>query len=209
MKESPEERLSHAQYEYEMAHGCIAELKKPQGQFLFNVLLAAFAVYWRNCQKFLTGDDDQNAIKAKKYAKRFKPSSAGALEDDIEKLHEQVLHLSGKRTVINEEKLAVESALKLLHWLERNMEEFARQLDEPYKALWKPSGPSGPEPQTTGPTAAAAPQATNHVWALEEATHTSRAAETVAVVFGQDHSKTRRNDRHEGRPERPQLERDD
>jgi hypothetical protein len=195
MKESPEERLSHAQYEYEMAQGCIAELKKPQGQFLFNVLLAAFAVYWRNCQKFLTGDDDQNAIKAKKYVKRFEPSSAEPLEDEIEKLHEQVLHLSGKRTTNNEEKLAVESALKLMDWLNSNMEDFAGRLDEPYKSLWQsqgPKGPNSPEPQTTGPTGAAAPQATNHVWALEGATHTSRAAEIVPVAFGQDHSKTRR-----------------
>ena len=73
MKETLEERLGHARYEYDMARGCITELKSEQLQFQWNVLLAAFAVYWRNCQKFLNGDDDQELIKAKNYIARFKP----------------------------------------------------------------------------------------------------------------------------------------
>ncbi len=172
MKETLEERLGHARYEYDMARGCITELKSEQLQFQWNVLLAAFAVYWRNCQKFLNGDDDQESIKAKNYIARFKPSSARHLEGEINDLHHHVLHLSGKRTSDDEKKLALDDALKLMEWLEANMREFTSQLGEPYKSLWTPPGPVGPSGQTgptTGPTGRAAPpQATNHVWSAGE-----------------------------------------
>lgn len=167
MKETLEERLGHARYEYDMARGCIAELQREQLQFQWNVLLAAFAVYWRNCQKFLNGGDDQESIKAKNYIKHFKASSAQHLEDEINDLHHHVLHLSGKRTSDDEKKLALDDALKLMEWLEVNMTEFASQLRESYKSLWKPPGPVGPSrgnAQTMGPTVPAAPpEATNHV----------------------------------------------
>jgi hypothetical protein len=182
MKETLEDRLSHARYEYDMARGCIVELQKPQHQFQWNVLLAAFAVYWRNCQKFLSGGDDQESIKAKNYIKRFKPSSAQHLEDEINELHYHVLHLSGKRTTVDEKKFAIVSAIKLMEWLEPNMEEFATRLDQPYKSLWKPPGPVGPRssagPPTTGLTGPSAPpQATNQPTAVgvlpSGVTHTS------------------------------------
>jgi hypothetical protein len=163
-KETPEQRLSHARYEYDMAQGCIKELQQQQTQFQWNVLLAAFAVYWRNCQKFLNGDDDQASIKAKNYIDRFKPSSAQHLEDEINYLHYHVLHLSGKRTTDLEKKIALDDALKMMAWLDANMLEFEGRLTEPFKSLWRPSGPVGPEgwnKLTWGPTGAGTPQATN------------------------------------------------
>lgn len=166
MNEEPEERLSHARYEYDMARNCVTELSKPQHQFQWNVLLAAFAVYWRNCQKFLNGSDDQNSIKAKNFIKRFQPTSAAHLKDEIDELHWHVLHLSGRRTTDNEKKLALSEALKLMEWLEANMQEFANQLIEPHQSLWKPLGVVGPsrsETLTTGPTGPSSPQATNQV----------------------------------------------
>jgi hypothetical protein len=45
-------RLRHAKYEFVMARYCIDELQKPQLQAQWNVLLAAFGVYFRNCQQF-------------------------------------------------------------------------------------------------------------------------------------------------------------
>lgn len=190
MKESLEDRLGHARYEYDMARWCIGELQREQRQFQWNVLLAAFAVYWRNCQKFLNGDDDQESIKARNYIKRFKASSAQQLEDEINELHHHVLHLSGKRTSDDEKKLALIDALKLMEWLEANMREFASQLGEPYKSRWRPPGPVGPNGQT-GPTEPAAPpQATNHVWSVggqlsSEITHTTHSTH-VSFVPGKD-----------------------
>jgi hypothetical protein len=98
MKEDLEQRLSHARYEYDMAYYCIDELQKLQTQAQWNVLLAAFAVYFRNTRIFLTGDGDQESIKAKNYIKRFSPSSAKELEAELNELHWHVLHLSGRRT---------------------------------------------------------------------------------------------------------------
>jgi hypothetical protein len=141
MKERLEERLTHARYEYDMAEHCIAELNKPQTQIQWNVLLAGFAVYFRNGQDFLSGKGDQESIKAKHYIKRFNSSSAEELVDELNELHWHVLHLSGKRTSDDEKKLGLEEANKLMTWLKANMSVFAGGLDEPYKTIWKGSGP--------------------------------------------------------------------
>jgi hypothetical protein len=92
MKNDLEERLSHARYEYGMARHCIDELQRPETQIQWNVLLAAFAVYFRNLEKhFLKGDGDQQSIKANHYMDdgRFTPSSAADLLSEIQQLHEQ------------------------------------------------------------------------------------------------------------------------
>lgn len=167
MKEDLEQRLSHARYEYDMAYYCIDELQKLQTQAQWNVLLAAFAVYFRNTRIFLTGDGDQESIKAKNYIKRFSPSSAKELEAELNELHWHVLHLSGRRTSKDEEKLGLAEALKLMKWLERNIRQFVNELEPPYKQLWQGPGPKEPtaaeNKEYRGWTGPAGPSATNHV----------------------------------------------
>jgi hypothetical protein len=136
MKETPEQRLAHAKYEYNMAMHCIAELHKPQSPFQWNVLFAAFAVYFRNSKDFLTGDDDQNSIKAQKYVKRFDPNSAEDLEDEIKQLHAEVLHLGGKRISEDEKKFGLVGANTLMKWLTENIEKFVTELEGPLKTAW-------------------------------------------------------------------------
>jgi hypothetical protein len=147
-----------------------------------------FAVYWRNCKNFLTGDGDQESIKAKKYVSRFKPSSAQPLENEINDLHYHVLHLSGKRTSDNEKKLALDDALKLMDWLEANMKDFEAQLGKPFAALWKPPGPAGPDSSdklALGYTGSAAPpQATNHPTSIGGALPSGVTHTTHAIPMG-------------------------
>jgi hypothetical protein len=141
MKETKEERLGHSRYEWDMAQYCIYELQKPQTQFQWNILLAAFAVYWRNCRDFLAGKGDQESIKATNYVKRFSPTSAEELTNEINNLHAHVLHLSGKRITDAEKKIGLIDAVKLMLWLHKNMVQFSNELGEPYRASWKPPGP--------------------------------------------------------------------
>ena len=144
MKETPKKRLSHAKYEYQMACYCIEQLHLRQTQLQWNALLAAFAVYFRNLEKhFLKGGGDQETIKAKHYIKRFKTTSAEDLEDELNELHSQILHLSGKRTTENERKLGLKKAAKLMRWLAENIAKFESELPEPYKSRWKDIGPEG------------------------------------------------------------------
>lgn len=167
MKENLEQRLSHARYEYDMARYCIYELQEPQTQAQWNVLLAAFAVYFRNTRIFLTGDGDQESIKAKNYIRRFSPSSAKELEPELNELHSQVLHLSGKRTSKDDEKLGLAEAIKLMKWLEANVQQFVNELESPYRGLWPELGPKGPAnaeiKEYRGWTGPAGPSATNHI----------------------------------------------
>jgi hypothetical protein len=133
----------------------------------WNALLAAFAVYFRNTRIFLTGDGDQESIKAKNYIKRFSPSSAKELEAELNDLHSHVLHLSGKRTSKNEEKLGLAEVLKLMKWLEPNIRQFVNELEQPYKQLWQGAGPKEPttaeKKENRGWTGPAGPSATNQI----------------------------------------------
>jgi hypothetical protein len=144
MKRDLEERLSHARYEYRMARYCVGQLWREQTQLQWNVLLAAFAVYFRNLEKhFLKGDGDQQSIKAKNYMNngRFNPTSAADLEPEVAQLHEQILHLSGKRTSETDRKLGTEKAVRLMRWLDENMEKFERELPDRFKAVWNERPP--------------------------------------------------------------------
>jgi hypothetical protein len=160
-----------------MGSACAKLLEQPQEQFVWNVLLAGFAIYWRNTQKFLNGDDDQESIKAKKYVKRFVPSSAEDLKDEIELLHYHVLHLSGKRTSDDEKKFALEDVRTLMTWLQSNIDEFVEELPEPYKSQWKspsgPQGPSGDQGPTTGPTGPAPPPSATNAVRIVQSTHST------------------------------------
>lgn len=167
MKETLEQRLSHAKYEYEMACHCIDQLQRPQTQAQWNALLAAFAVYFRNLEKnFLKGDGDQETIKAKNYVKRFAAASADDLKDELNELHWQILHLSGQRTNEDQRKLGLAKALKLMRWLRENIAQFEKELDEPHKSQWNKKGPEGPktkEIKLRGWTGRAPPSATNQI----------------------------------------------
>jgi len=163
MKETPEQRLRHARYEFEMACHCFEELKKPQFQAQWNVLLAALSVYFRNMRQFLTSSGDQESIKATQYIQRFKATSAEDLKGELNELHWHVLHLSGKRTSKNEQKLGFEKAEKLMRWVVENERQFFQELSEAHKSIWRAPGPAGPTaPDTkanwgyTGPVQASA-----------------------------------------------------
>ena len=87
--------------------------------------------------------------------KRFKPTSVSELQTELLQLHQQVLHLSSKRTSEQEKKLGLEKALKLYKWLVPNMDKFLSELDATYRALWMTE--EGVQGQVLGPTAPAGP----------------------------------------------------
>jgi hypothetical protein len=117
---------------------------------------------------FLNGSDDQTTIKANRFVKRFKSTSAAELVNELGELHQQVLHLSRKRPSEDELKLGLQKALKLYSWLEPNLNKFISELEvnETYKTLWK-SEEVAPPTNVTGPTLPlqGQPVATNHILA--------------------------------------------
>jgi hypothetical protein len=61
-RETPEQQLAHVKYEYDMARYCLAEMNSGPTQAQFNVLLAAFGVYFRNSRDFLKNESKRSAL---------------------------------------------------------------------------------------------------------------------------------------------------
>jgi hypothetical protein len=173
-KETREQALAHAKYEYDMARFCIGEMNQRQTQAHWNVLLAAFAVYFRNCRDFLKNEGDQNAIKARHYVdrKNFTPASAGHLEKELQKLHDEIVHLSSKRTSTNEQKLGLEGANKLMGWLRANVTDFVEKLSHDDRARWDDNFGYRGTPHEIATSYTGPPQSTNHA-IFEQTTNSS------------------------------------
>jgi hypothetical protein len=187
MKRDREERLSHVKYEYEMATFCINGLSADQTQAVWNVLLAAFAVYFRNSRDFLNGKGDQTSIKASNYVGRFESSSAETLEVELNQLHQQILHLSGKRTSEAEKKFGLEAAKKLMQWLDINMMKFLKELPAEQKTIWNTIGATGPvanpDNLSWSPTTSNAPATScNHIQVVVSNAPLKKVNATTYVV---------------------------
>lgn len=173
-KETREEALAHAKYEYDMARFCINELAKENPQALWNAMLAAFAVYFRNCRDFLTNAGDQNAIKARQYVPKdqFKAGSAEKLKDELQQLHDEIVHLSSKRTSKDEQKLGLEGALKLMSWLRENMDEFIGKLGDDDRRRWDDNFGYRPTSNEVAKGYTGPAQSSNHI-IFEQRTHST------------------------------------
>ena len=167
-----------------MAQYCIEELNKEQMQVEFDVLLAAFAVYFRTSRDFLKNKGDQESIKAKQYVE-FNATSAEELEDELNTLHWQILHLSGKRTSVDERKLGLAGCNKLNEWLRENMSLFVKALPDHFHKEWMSDfGYVRPHDELakrfTGPSQSSS--ATSHVTMVQtRVTHSTQLATPFVV----------------------------
>jgi len=92
MKETPEDRLAHVKYDYEMARYCAEQLQVQHASENLNAYLDAFALYLKNCIEFLVSKGELD-----------EKHSPAAVEESLLDPHEtQKVH-------------------QLMTWLEENM----------------------------------------------------------------------------------------
>ncbi|TPK99031.1 MULTISPECIES: hypothetical protein [unclassified Mesorhizobium] len=129
----------------------------------WNAHFESFAVHARSLYEFLTDGGDSRNFMAKHFgvAAAKKTDMSGT----INRMNEQVMHLTKNRFSENEMKVTLSDAGRVARWIEEKISAFAKALKEPYSNVWNEEAATPPDPgallvQTTQgpPSASSLPQ---------------------------------------------------
>lgn len=141
----------HVSYELEMLAHTFLFMQKNNWNFEYpvgNSLIEAFSVHARNLVYFFEsshGSDVTVYVDAS-----YQPPSINA--NLMKKLHQQIAHLTLKRTSNTQEKLHAEAQRQLLVELLVAFEDFQRHLLPAYTSLWHPTDiPASTDPRFASP----------------------------------------------------------
>jgi hypothetical protein len=116
----------HLPYTVKMLHYTYSQMFPTQHRLSWNEHFAAFAVYARSLEKFLTNDDKGN-LKARDFMD-FEATKGRNIDGPMQLLDRQVFHLAKGRPTEAEDKFSLENAKAVYEWVKENFADFLAKL---------------------------------------------------------------------------------
>lgn len=118
----------HLAYERDMLGHTYTIIQTTQNQAEWNAHFESFCVHARNLYDFLRSDGKQGAFKARDYLPGHKPAACLAFND----IDTGILHVTNHRT--RKQKIDLEQANRLAHWIDREWARWCGALPTKYSA---------------------------------------------------------------------------
>jgi hypothetical protein len=171
----------HLPYQLKMIRFDFGELKQEMFYLRWNSHFQSFSVSARSLANFLANKDPGN-LRASDFVPGFR-ARKGDLSGPLNKLREQVFHLSKRRPRQSVHKFDIGNATEVLAWIEENVKKFLQELSPEDRKHWNElkadPGANTDYLMSTGPTlpgAPAPPSASSSITSVGTQNQTSSVA---------------------------------